>query len=214
MIALITQRQIVDSFGEQADKTLQGMVDYLTSIGFTPVPVPNSVEAAQGILDQIPFNLLVLTGGGFVEQGYYLEACEGAGSQDRRDTVEHMLLDHCRSKGIPVLGICRGMHALNGYFGGKLARKASAYKAREDHPVRLANGAEIIVNSWHDDAVPVDCLGEGLELLATEEKAQTVEAFRTPDKKVLGLQWHPERPLHNEEAIRVTNGLLKDLFES
>lgn len=212
MLALVTQREITDEYGEAADKLLQGMTSYLAGLEFVPVPVPNDIRAARGMISELEFGLLVLSGGGFPARSCYRDECAEAGTQPNRDAVERELIEYAREQRIPVLGICRGMHALNGCFGGYVARHASAYPARQDHAVRLWDGSTVYVNSWHDDAVPLDCLGDGLELLAVEEQAGTVEAFRAREGRALGLQWHPERPLHDAAAQRVTDRLIDELL--
>lgn len=211
MIAYVTQRQIVDSYGEAADKSLHNMIDYVVNSGFTVVPVPNSVRATWLLVGTLRPDLVVLTGGGFVPSEYYDEPCEGAGSQPRRDAVERFLVKYAVDHDVPVVGVCRGMHWLNGYFGGTIRRHASAFAPREDHEVALSDGSRIIVNSFHEDAVPISQVSPKAEVLAVEESAQTVEAFRITGARVLGLQWHPERPL-GEKARQVTEAYLKDLF--
>ena len=99
----------------------------------------------------------------------------------------------------PILGICRGMQALNVFRGGTLRSGVPGHQLPEGdmvHPTR-AEGLMAallwpcpVVNSNHHQAV--DRAGEGLRLCQWALDG-TAEALYAPDRPVLGVQWHPER---------------------
>ena len=109
----------------------------------------------------------------------------------------------------PILGICRGMQALNVFRGGTLRSGVPGHQLPEGdmvHPTR-AEGLMAallwpcpVVNSNHHQAV--DRAGEGLRLCQWALDG-TAEALYAPDRPVLGVQWHPERQsfaLRREDA--------------
>lgn len=99
----------------------------------------------------------------------------------------------------PILGICRGMQALNVFRGGTLLDDVSGHRQPQHdliHPTRAAGplasllGPAPAVNSNHHQAV--DRTGEGLRLCQWAADG-VAEGLYAPDRPVLGVQWHPER---------------------
>ena len=208
MFAFITQRESVNQYDEPADVLTRINFEYAASLGFTPLPVPNDVRIAREMAAEIDYRFLYITGGGFVPAEFYVGNLEGATFQHNRDEMERFLIGDALEKGIPILGLCRGSFMLNGIFGGKVLRGGSASKPRHDHYVRFRTGRRVLVNTYHTCAMPRDLLAPNLEEIAVEEGTENVEAFRAKDARVLGLQWHPERPLPSEEAETVSAQLL------
>lgn len=113
-------------------------------------------------------------------------------------------------RNMPVLGICAGCQLINIVTGGKLIQHLdNANEAHRDgkfHPARicrsgffanalqLASGDEITVNSFHHQAVDPDQLGENIAVsaIAFDGSIEAIE-LNTPERMVLGVQFHPER---------------------
>ena len=100
------------------------------------------------------------------------------------------------SLGVPVLGICYGMHLINFFHGGKVAPAS----LREDGPcvININNKYPIFsglkskeqVLMSHGDSVIAKNLAPGFEITATSGKL--VAGMANPSKKIYALQFHPE----------------------
>ena len=170
---------------------------------------------------------LVLTGGVDVMPELYGDWPDETVHFDaERDGAEFKLIDIAMKKGLPILGICRGLQILNVYFGGTLIIDLEKYcgrnhKAISDnkdslHGVRLTEGSCLrsfvgeeggAVNSSHHQAV--DRIGDGLRVAARADDG-TVEAIESSrGLGILGVQWHPERMSYNHPL----SGRVLDLFD-
>jgi putative glutamine amidotransferase len=180
-----------------------------------------SVETKENKGDINDCDALVLSGGIDTHPGYYNSqqlVYPNMPKQfyEKRDAFEKSLFLSALKKGMPVLGICRGLQLVNCILGGNLqqdlAGKNAIHKAIVDetgkqfdkaHGVHIAAGsllAEIngseraVVNSAHHQCVQQ--LAD--ELLATALSDDgVIEGLEWKDKKgkpfLLCVQWHPER---------------------
>jgi putative glutamine amidotransferase len=142
-----------------------------------------------------------------------------------RDVFEIALTRRAIERGIPFLGICRGMQLLNVAFGGTLHqhlpelfghhehRKALGSFDGADHDVRLvpgslaarAAGEELHGTKSHHHQ-GVDRVGEGLVVTGVATLDELPEAIELPEHEfVLGVQWHPEA----DERSRVVGALVE-----
>ena len=161
---------------------------------------------------------LVLTGGPDVHPGRYGKAYDTirCDIDAYRDTVEYRAISIARSRGIPILGICRGLQILNVYFGGTLfVDIPSDYSAfvqhRNDstgycyHNVRLINGKElkkiiqydsITVNSFHHQGIDKLSDSFNVSAKANDNLPESIE-FKDNEQYIKAVQWHPEREENN-----------------
>jgi putative glutamine amidotransferase len=183
---------------------------------------PGDGTALDGVLDRV--DALILTGGSDVDPAFYGAAPhpETKGTWPERDRFELALARAALERGMPVLGICRGMQILNLSLGGTLVQHLPDLLghgdhrhtpgAFADHEVRLepaslaaaAAGAErVMVKSHHHQGV--DELGEGLAVTGWSVPDELVEAIEVRDHPfALGVLWHPEE----DERSRVVEALV------
>ena len=153
---------------------------------------------------------LVLSGGADIEPSRYGAAAvdELGETEPERDAWEFALYDAARSKGIPVLAICRGFQLVNVAHGGTLNQHVElddgaghpqwevdgretthAVSCRASSLAARVVGESLEVNSLHHQTV--ETLGDGLVVGAVASDG-VIEAFSTLDQAVLAVQWHPE----------------------
>ena len=141
------------------------------------------------------------------------------------DEYEQALLLGAAERDLPVLGICRGLQALNVSRGGTLHqhlpdRSDVEHLQRHEgfapaHDVEVARGSllhwltgadRLAVNSFHHQAA--DRVGTGLEVAARAPDG-TVEALWDPAATFcLGVQWHAELLTHRAEHATLLRGLV------
>lgn len=170
--------------------------------GLAAMLPPDAPEHAKAVVARL--DGLVIAGGPDVEPVRYgAEPDPRTGPPARgRDAWELALIAAALERGVPLLGICRGMQLLNVALGGTLIQHVDGHAEVPGvfgrHPVKPVPGTryadavpeETSVPTYHHQAV--DRLGTGLIPSAYAEDG-TVEAVELPAPAwVLGVQWHPE----------------------
>lgn len=136
-----------------------------------------------------------------------------------RDAFDRALICAAREKGIPILGICRGIQILNVVAGGTLYQDVSEQPGccvrhwqpgaptQPTHTVetvpesRIAAlvGASVVTNSFHH--MTLKEVAPGYRVTA-RAKDGTIEAIEeTTGAPVLAVQWHPEMMHRTEERM-------------
>jgi GMP synthase (glutamine-hydrolysing) len=112
--------------------------------------------------------------------------------------------------GIPILGICYGFQILAQSLGGRVDRTGlREYGATsleiKDGGVLLDNQPSLQV-CWMSHGDQVMQAPQGFEVLAST-KTTPVAAFESQQKKIFGVQWHPEVK-HSEQGQKVLQNFL------
>ena len=174
-------------------------------------PQPVDPEIASSVIDSL--DGLVITGGYDLDPATYGQQPHPTTDQPRtaRDAFEFALLRGALQRGLPVLGICRGIQVLNVAFGGTLHQHLPEVLGHKGHragggvftrlPVHTVAGTRLAAllgesaegPCYHHQAV--DKVGDGLVVSAWDAEG-VVEALELPgDAFVLAVQWHPEQAL-------------------
>lgn len=178
-VALSQRVEIVAGRGERRDSLDQRWAAFLERCGIVPVPVANDPVPVPRLLTELPVRGVLLTGGG--------DLVEYGGNAPERDATERALLRHALDHDVPVMGVCRGMQAIQHYFGVPLAAVQGHVAAQLTITIE---GRREEVNSYHDfgarSTVP------DLEVWAVADDG-VVKAVRHRRRHVEGIMWHPER---------------------
>jgi putative glutamine amidotransferase len=178
-VALTQRVSVVPAYGERRDCLDQAWTRFLVACGLLPVLLPNATETALALCEVAGVAGLVLTGGN--------DLAECGGDAPERDAAEYALLDWAERRGLPVLGVCRGMQVIQHRFGIALRRVAGHVANRQ---VIRIDGEPREVNSFHRFAA-LDSRPP-LEVWAVADDG-VVKAIRHAARPITGIMWHPER---------------------
>ena len=173
-------------------------------------PDRRASEDPRELLDRI--DALVLGGGADIDpESQGVEAHpETVGSNPDRDRFEIALALGALDRGMPLLGVCRGMQVLNVACGGTLDQHIPERLGHEihrpvpgswaEHDVRIEPGSlaaraagteSLTVKSHHHQGI--ERVAENLKPSAWATDDESVEAIESGDGGfVLGVLWHPE----------------------
>ncbi len=203
LVAVVAHRMVIDTLlGPQpAALAYGGYLDQLERIGVAPVILAPGLPVADIVRERLAG--LVLLGGGDVDPARF-----GGSGDDRdvdadRDDLEIGLVEHCRSRRVPVMAICRGCQVATVALGGRLHRVDGHVQdepmSTPTHVVEVEGGSrlagildssELTVNSFHRWAVAEPAPGTR----AVAHAAEVIEAVESVDDGwfFIGVQWHAE----------------------
>ena len=158
----LTQRVLLHR-GRAYDSLEHSWYEYLQ--GHTLVSIPNRLPVSCPDID-----VLIVTGGD---------------DHAVRNQVEHELVDHMRSRNVPVIGICYGCQLLTTKLGGTVVPvdgHMDSYHEVEYH------GTQHLVNSYH--TLRIQQPPPSATVLARDPDGHA-EAWILD--RTAGVMWHPER---------------------
>ena len=211
------------AWAEPADLLPASYSDAIAAAGgvallLPPSPLPGEMApAAQAVLDGL--HGLLLSGGPDVDPARYGAERDGHTGPPRpeRDEWELTLARAALGRGMPLLGVCRGMQVLAVALGGTLVQHLpdSVGNAAHcptpgipgRHPVKLAAGSVLAgllgdlptVATYHHQAVdhlPAGAVATGW---ASDGTIEAFEVSTNDSAWTVGVQWHPEA--HDGEAL-------------
>ena len=151
---------------------------------------------------------LLFPGGGDIAPAFFGEENHGSRNIDTQlDILQLQAFDLAVKKGLPVLGICKGLQVINVALKGTLIQNLEPpvgerhrYDGEDKYHKSVISkatwlhrlyGGETIVNSAHHQAI--DRLGKGLSVVSRCPLDDCIEAVAHESLPIIGVQWHPER---------------------
>jgi putative glutamine amidotransferase len=190
----------------------------ITRAGGEPVMVHAATDLATRASEFAAMDGLLLSGGADVDPARYGRAVSGSvATEPDRDLLEVEAWAAATAKGVPILGICRGMQAINVFAGGTLLQHVDGHAGPSwpsgpvaTHPLRPAPGSRLTrilfptnarggaltVNSYHHQGILATDLAPGLvaSAWASSPSGDLVEGLEASDGRfIIGVQCHPER---------------------
>jgi len=159
-----------------------------------------------------------------------------------RERTDRTVYNHALAGQKPVLAICYGVQSINVFLGGSLYQDIPSELANALRHSKTANGevmpapsqdpvhavhieagsklaefagaAEARVNSSHHQAIRA--LGRGLRVVATapDGMIEAVEFATGGENWIVGVQWHPERPIHESAGDAFSSAIFRALVRA
>ncbi|HET7520434.1 MAG TPA: gamma-glutamyl-gamma-aminobutyrate hydrolase family protein [Candidatus Limnocylindria bacterium] len=183
--------------------------------GGAPVAVDDATPADELRSALSTMDGLLISGGPDLDPALYGEPPNGSHQPDAgRDAVDTAAFRAAEAAGAPVLGICRGLQAINVLSGGSLVQHVDGHESApypsapgSTHAMSVLPGTllwsvtggqpELLVNTYHHQAITPERLAPALRAAASATSAvgALVEALesRDPGRWLVGVQCHPER---------------------
>lgn len=191
--------------------------DYVIAVeraGGCPLLMPMTERRATlvplfGLLDG-----LIITGGPGITEGLIGDLPDDLPPVDKTRYQNDMrAFEYAEKKQMPVLGICYGMQFINAQFGGTIyadiqkqcdvephspkravrAVRHAISLTSKSHLAAILGQTECETNSFHLQAI--ETVGAKLNISARSAD-RVIEGIETPDGRIIGVQFHPEKMPH------------------
>jgi putative glutamine amidotransferase len=224
----------------QADPTLATRKQELYAVaiarhGAAPVVVHPGLPARERAEALATMDGLLLSGGPDIDPARYGRPNAGSSVvMGDRDVLEEAAWEAAAARVLPVLGVCRGLQAINVFSGGTLIQHVEGHAGPSwgngpaaTHPLRVEPGTRLArilfptnvrggvveVNTYHHQGVGASDLAPGLVPNARTSGAsgELIEGIETRSGRfVLGIQCHPERTESTPKAFERLFGFFVD----
>ncbi len=204
-IGITLRIEHIKQYNEKRDAISHDWTKFLENFNSLPVFIPNTLSSTKQFLEEMKLDGLIMSGG------------DNKGDDIERDKTEQEIIELAVKHEIPLLGICRGMQVINDFFGGKLTVANDSKHVAKYHNVELVDNnyrkffdtERIEVNSFHNNIIKNEMIGNDLQVFALSENDETVEGFYHKNLPIIGVMWHPER----EQNIKNESKLMKIFYE-
>ncbi|MCV0411903.1 gamma-glutamyl-gamma-aminobutyrate hydrolase family protein [Nitrosarchaeum sp.] len=179
------------SYTEKRDAISHDWGKFLNKLNLLPIFIPNSIENINEYLSESGIEGIIISGG------------DNLGDDLIRDQTEKKVIDFGIKNKIPILGVCRGMQAINVFFGGNIKKNKSVDHVSKRHNIKFISNdvphiTDVIeVNSFHRNLIEENDLGKDLKIFAKCQDDESVEGIRHTKLPIIGVMWHPERDMND-----------------
>jgi len=185
-------------YDEDRDALSHDWIQLFEKLRLNPLFIPNTIQNIESFLDDMNVGGLILSGG------------DNLGQTPARDKTEQKILDFsCKNK-IPLIGICRGMQAINSFFGGSIETLHDSSHVNQNHSVTIGETLSSVletkkfeVNSYHHNIIKKNSLGKNLQPFAIADDG-SIEGFFHTEFPLYGVMWHPERNFDIKNELLVS----------
>ena len=197
----------IEKFDEKRDTISHDWIDFLQKLEILPIIIPNKLKNVDEYISTLNLDGIILSGG------------DNIGEFPERDKTEIRIIDYSTRNNIPILGVCRGMQLINEFFNGKNVKSDNSNHVGKYHNVKVKNlnfkdilGEELEVNSFHNNLIKKEDVGQELEIFAESEEDSTIEGYFHKRYPIIGVMWHPERDQDQEYQSKIINILYNQLI--
>jgi len=186
------------NYVEERDALSHDWTIFLESLNLLPVFIPNTLTDINDFLTNFELDGIILSGG------------DNIGDNLKRDNTEKNIIEFAIKNELPIFGVCRGMQVINNFFNGKILESNNFKHVDNSHTVDLSESpfskilpnTQINVNSFHQNLIKSETLGNNLIPFAIDASDNTIEGFFHKSLPIIGVMWHPERnPTDNSKII-------------
>ena len=203
----------------------QNYFEAIIKAGGIPVMLPiTSKDDLEVVMKNI--DVLLITGGNDVNPSLYNEEVTYSKPTELKEDINDLnLIDIAINKKIPIFGICKGLQILNVYFKGSLYQDIPMQydetiqhsqnlldpKPNNDSMIYKTNfvkgtlmyeifNKEYTINSFHHQSIK-DVPSQ--ITISSKSDDGIIEAIEILDKKIIAVQWHPERLIYDLKHFEI-----------
>tara|TARA_B000000460_G_C21388876_1_gene337262 strand:- start:101 stop:742 length:642 start_codon:yes stop_codon:yes gene_type:complete len=189
----------IEKFNEKRDTISHDWINFLQKLDYFPVLIPNNLTDVEDYISELKLNGIILSGG------------DNIGEFPERDQTENKILEYAIKNSIPILGVCRGMQLINTFFNGTISENSNSGHVGKPHNIDIMNPSlvnlfghdKLEVNSFHNNLIKKDDIGDELDVFALSEKDFTIEGCFHKKYPIIGVMWHPERDQQKKHQSQI-----------
>lgn len=172
VVAVSQRTELNKDYAETRDSLDQRWSAFLAACQLSPLLIPNHLTTTKQLLETIPIQGVILTGGN---------------DSHERQMTEYALMEFAINKGLPILGVCHGMQVIQRFFGVPLHEIAGHIQEKQTIYIQ---DQLTEVNSFHECGTK-----DTIDDLIVWARAQDgiVKAICHQSRPMVGIMWHPER---------------------